>query len=164
MKLTAVLIAAALMAGAGTWLLVDAHSLRSSASARNEAIVDAAATAEVSASITNSLNRIFSYSFDQTEITERAATTVLRGGARDSYRQLFAQVRELAPQQKLVLTTRVASVAVQTLTGDHAQALVFLDQSATRVDNNTSSTAAAQLSVTAKREGDVWVITDLEPR
>ena len=166
LPLTVVLLAAAaaLLVAAAAWLAVDAHGMTASASARNRALVDRAATAEVSASVSNSLNKIFSYSFDKTEVTEQAATGVLRGRALDTYRQLFTQVRALAPQQKLVLTTRVVSSAVQYLDGDHAQLLVFLDQSATRVDNNSTSAAAAQLSITAKREGDLWIITELTPR
>jgi Mce-associated membrane protein len=89
---------------------------------------------------------------------------VLRGEARDTYDKLFAQVRELAPDQKLVLTTRVVSTAVQELRADSARLLVFLDQSATRADKDASNAAAAQLSVTARREGDRWVITGMAPR
>lgn len=163
--LTAVLLGVAvLLAGVGIWLMLDAHGMRGSESARNQALVDSAATAEVSAAVSNSLNRVFSYSFDKTEVTEQAAASVLRGKALEAYRQLFAQVRALAPGQKLVLTTRVVSSAVQFLDGDQARLLVFLDQSATRADNNSTSAAAAQLSITAKREGGMWVITDLVPR
>jgi Mce-associated membrane protein len=164
LRLPVLLLAAAVaVASTGVWLTVAAHGLRSSPSARNRALLDTAATAEVNSSITTSLNRIFSYSYDKTEATEQAATQVLRGPALDTYHQLFTQVRALAPQQKLVLTTRVVSSAVQFLAGDDARLLVFLDQSATRVDNNSTSAAAAQLSVTAKREGGIWIITDLIP-
>jgi Mce-associated membrane protein len=158
------LAAAVLLVGAGVWLTITAGGLRTSPSVRNRALLDPAATAEVNASVTTSLNKIFSYSYDKTEVTEQAAAQVLRGGALDTYHQLFAQVRALAPQQKLVLTTRVVSSAVQYLNGDDARLLVFLDQSATRVDNNSTGASAAQLSVTAKREGGIWIITDLVPR
>jgi len=63
-----------------------------------------------------------------------------------------------------MLTTKVVDSGVTTLQGDHAQLLVFLDQSATRGDNNQSSLAAAELTVTAQRQGDHWVITDLRTR
>lgn len=163
--LPALLLAAAvLLGGAGGWLLLAGQHARSTASATNRALVDPATTAEVSASVTNSLNKIFSYSYDKTAVTEQAASEVLRGGALDTYRALFGQVRALAPEQKLVLTTRVVHIAVAYLDGDRAQALVFLDQSATRADTNSTSAAAAQLSVTVKREGNKWVITDLTPR
>jgi Mce-associated membrane protein len=163
MRLPVVLvIVAAVLVGAGVWLTVDAH--RSPEPSRNQALVDRAATAEVTASVSSSLNRIFSYSFETTGVTEQAATTVLRGKALESYRGLYAQVRQLAPEQKLVLTTRVLHAAVQQLTDDHATLLVFLDQSSTRIGTNSTSAAAAQLSVTAKREGDMWVITDLTPK
>lgn len=164
-RLPVVLTAAAVvLTGAGAWFVIDTNQIRSSASAQNQALVDPATTAEVSAAVTNALNRIFSYSYERTEVTEQAATAVLRGAARTAYDQLFAQVRAQAPAQKLVLTTRVVSIAVQELRGEHARLLVFLDQSATRADNGTTNASAAQLSVTAKREHDTWVITELVAR
>jgi len=157
-------VAAVVLAGAGGWAVLAADDLRSSAAVRNSALVDTGRTAEVTAAVSSSLNQIFSYSYDKTEVTEQAADAVLRGSARDTYDKLFAEVRDKAPAQKLVLTTRVVSSAVQLLEGDRARLLVFLDQSATRADAGTSSAAAAQLSVTVKREGGHWVITDLAPR
>jgi Mce-associated membrane protein len=157
-------VVAVLLVAAGTWALVAAGNLRDSAAARNSALVDTGRTAEVSAAVSAALNQIFSYSYDKTDVTEQAAKAVLRGGALDTYDKLFGEVQAKAPEQKLVLTTRVVYSAVQTLEGDRAQLLVFLDQSATRVDTNTTSAAAAQLSITAKREGGHWVITDMAPR
>lgn len=158
------LAVAVLLSGAGTWLLIAGQHARSTASATNHALVDPATTAEVSAAVTNALNKIFSYSYDKTEVTEQAADDVLRGKALDTYRELFSQVRTLAPAQKLVLSTRVVHIAVSYLDGDRAQVLAFLDQSATRADTDSTSAAGAQLSVTVKREGNKWVITDLTPR
>lgn len=157
-------VVAALLVGAGAWAFVVAGSLRDSPAARNSALVDTGATAEVNAAVTTALNQIFSYSYDKTDITEKAAKAVLRGDALTTYDKLFAEVRAKAPGQKLVLTTRVVYAAVQSLDGDRAQLFVFLDQSATRVDTNTTSAAAAQLSITAKRENGHWVITDMVPR
>jgi len=158
------LVLAVVVAGAGGWFLYRAQSLRSAPSAANTALIDTARTAEVSAAVTTGLNRVFSYSYDKTADTERAATAILRGPAREAYDKLFADVRRLAPEQKLVLTTRVVSAAVQSIEGDTAKVLVFLDQSATRADTGTANAAAAQLLITAKREGDHWVIADMEPR
>ncbi len=158
------LAAAVLLAGAGVWFTVEARSAASNPAAANRALTDVGATADVTSSITLSMNRIFSYSYDKTDVTEKAATAVLRGPARDSYDKLFAQVRAKAPEQKLVLTSRVSAIAVQELDNGHARLLVFLDQSAVRADNNATNSAAAQLSVTAERSGDGWVITDLAPR
>jgi Mce-associated membrane protein len=157
-------VLAALLAGAGTWALVAANGLRDSGAAHNTALVDTGRTAEVNSAVSSALNQVFSYSYDKTEVTEQAAAAVLRGEALEVYDRLFAQVRAEAPAQKLVLTTRVVHSAVQSLEGDRARLLVFLDQSATRVDTNTTNAAAAQLSVTAKREGGRWVITDMAAR
>ncbi|OXM57756.1 hypothetical protein CFP71_06285 [Amycolatopsis thailandensis] len=164
-KLFLILLAvAAVLVAAGVWFTLEARSISAAPSAANTALTDVGATAEVNSAVTVALNKIFSYSFDRTDVTEKAAASALRGKALESYNQLFAQVREKAPAQKLVLTTRVSSSAVQELGDGKARLLVFLDQAATRADNNSSTTAAAQLSITAEREGDNWVITDLVPR
>ncbi|MEV6642870.1 hypothetical protein [Amycolatopsis sp. NPDC051371] len=165
LRLPALLLAAALvLTGAGVWFTLEAHSAAGNPAAGNLALTDVGATADVTSAVTLAMNRIFSYSYDKTDVTEKAAAAVLRGSAKDSYDKLFAQVRQKAPEQKLVLTSRVSAIAVQELRNGHARLLVFLDQSAVRADNNATDSAAAQLSVTAERTGDGWVVTELEPR
>ncbi|WP_328646542.1 hypothetical protein OHS58_46765 [Amycolatopsis sp. NBC_00348] len=165
LRLPALLLAAALLlTGAGVWFTLEARSASGNPAADNLALTDVGATADVTSAVTLAMNRIFSYSYDKTDVTEKAAAAVLRGSAKDSYDKLFAQVREKAPQQKLVLTSRVSAIAVQDLRNGHARLLVFLDQSAVRADNNATDSAAAQLSVTAEHTGDGWVVTELEPR
>lgn len=164
-RLPALLLAAAIvLAGAGVWFTLEARSAASNPAAANLALTDVGATAEVTSAVTVAMNQIFSYSYDRTDVTEKAAAAVLRGNAKDSYDKLFAEVRQKAPAQKLVLTSRVSSIAVQELENGHARLLVFLDQSAVRADNNATDSAAAQLSVTAERTPGGWVVTDLEPR
>lgn len=165
LRLPALLLAAALvLAGAGAWFTLEARSTSADPAAGNLALTDVGATADVTSAITLAMNRIFSYSYDKTDVTEKAAAAVLRGDAKTSYDKLFAQVRQKAPEQKLVLTSRVSAIAVQELRNGHARLLVFLDQSAVRADNNATDSAAAQLSVTAEHTGDGWVVTALEPR
>lgn len=151
-----VLAVALVFAGLGAWFTAEANALRAKE-------FDAPAAAEVTASVTISLNRIFSYGYDHTEVTEHAAANVLRGPALAAYQRLFGQVRQLAPPQHLVLTTRVVDSAVETLTGDRAVLLVFLDQSAVRGDGIPTA-AASQLAVTAERTGPAWFITGMVPR
>lgn len=134
----------------------------------NVALLDPAATTSVGGQISQTLAAVLSYRFDDTETTERAATAGLTGQARLEYDQLFTQVRAQAPAQKLVLTTRVVAVGVTSMTGDTdgstARLLVFVDQSATRGDDNAASASAAQLSVTATKVGGHWLISGLQPR
>ncbi|QKV81268.1 hypothetical protein HUT10_18295 [Amycolatopsis sp. Hca4] len=158
------LAAAVLLTGAGVWFTLEARSAAANPAAANRALTDVAATADVTSAVTLAVNRIFSYSYDRTDVTEKAAAAVLRGSAKDSYEKLFAEVRRKAPEQKLVLTSRVSAIAVQELENGHARLLVFLDQSAVRADNNATDSAAAQLSVTAEHTNGGWVVTELEPR
>lgn len=158
------LAAAVVLTGAGVWFTLEARSAADTPAASNLALTDVGATADVSSAVSLAVNRIFSYSYDRTDVTEKAAAAVLRGPAKDSYDKLFAEVRRKAPEQKLVLTSRVSAIAVQELKNGHARLLVFLDQSAVRADNNATDSAAAQLSVTAEHTTGGWVITELEPR
>ncbi|MEU4252427.1 hypothetical protein AB0F15_33995 [Amycolatopsis sp. NPDC026612] len=164
-RLPALLLAAAvLLTGAGVWFTLEARATAANPAAANLALTDVGATADVTSAVTVAMNQIFSYSYDRTDVTEKAAAAVLRGAAKDSYDKLFAEVRRKAPEQKLVLTSRVSAIAVQELRNGHARLLVFLDQSAVRADNNATDSAAAQLSVTAEHTDGHWVVTALEPR
>ena len=148
----------------GVWFRLEATSLWDDPAAANRALVDPAQTSKVVGDVDAALGKVFSYRYDNTAATEQAAKETLAGNALGQYDDLFAQVRSLAPAQKLMLSTKVVDSGVTLLQGDHAQLLVFLDQSATRGDNDQSSLAAAELTVTAQRQGDRWVITDLRTR
>lgn len=54
------------------------------------------------------------------------------------------------------------------LDGDSARLLVFLDQTSrrdnVRQDKATATSAAAQLTVTARFQGDRWLIVDIKAR
>lgn len=155
---------AVLFAGLAGWFTVEADHARGGAAADNSALVDTPATAAVLNQVDDGLGKIFSYKFDSPAATEQAANQVLAGAAKDQYNQLFAEVRQLAPAQKLTLVSKVVTAGVTYLDADHATLLVFLDQDATRADTGDSSTGAAQLTVTATRTGPTWHITALQAR
>ena len=148
----------------GIWGRLEAAGLWADPATANQALVDPAATSKVIGDVDAALGKVFSYRYDNTAATEEAARQSLTGNAKGQYTELFAQVKSQAPAQKLMLTTKVVDSGVTMLQGEHAQLLVFLDQSATRGDNNQSSLAAAELTVTAQRQGDHWLITDLRTR
>ena len=148
----------------GIWFRLEATSLWDEPATANQALVDPAATSKVIGDVNAALGKVFSYRYDNTAATEQAAKQSLQGNAQNQYNDLFAQVRQQAPAQKLTVNTKVVDSGVTLVQGEHAQLLVFLDQSATRGDNNQSSLAAAELTVTAQRQGDHWVITDLRTK
>jgi Mce-associated membrane protein len=150
--------------GLGVWFRLEATSLWDDPATANQALVDPAATSKVIGDVNAALGKVFSYRYDNTAATEQAAKETLKGNAQNQYNDLFAQVQQQAPAQKLMLSTKVVDSGVTMLQGEHAQLLVFLDQSATRGDNNQSSLAATELTVTAQRQGDHWVITDLRTK
>lgn len=156
------LLAAALVATGllGAFL---AWQIRSSDAAGNLAVVDADATAEVQAEVSQALGAVLTYNYEDPAPTQAAAEALLSGDAREEYDTLFASLQERAPDQELVLTAQVQAVAVKTLDEDSAELLVFLDQSSQRADDDEASVSAAQLAVEAERGSDGWVITGLEP-
>jgi Mce-associated membrane protein len=128
---------------------------------RNTALTDAAATSDLLGQVNKAVETVFSFDFTDTAKTRAAAQNLLRDRAVEQYNQLFEQVRQLAPAQKLVLTTTIRATSVIRLEGDEALLLVLADQRSTRGDTNQTSNAAAQLTVTARKNGDIWTIGDL---
>ena len=155
-------IAAVFVAG-GCGFFHEAHQLRSAEAARNRALTDTEATARVAGEIDNALARVFSYTPDGTATAERSARAVLDGRAARQYRDLFAQVRDDLADQRVTLSTEAVRTGVIELDGGRARALVFLDQTSRRGDGE-ATTAAAQLTVTARLVNDRWRIVDLKPR
>lgn len=163
--LAAVVVALLLAGGA---FLHGAHQLRSTPSARNTALTDAAATARVGGDVGEGLARIFSYTPTSDDAVERSVGTVLAGRAARQYTDLFAQVRAKLVEQRVTLSTRTVRTGVIELDGDSARLLVFLDQTSrrdgARQDRATATSAAAQLTVTARFQGDRWLIVDIKAR
>jgi Mce-associated membrane protein len=128
----------------------------------DRAVLDGVATTDVTGDVTTALTRIFSYTPTDVDAAQRAASQVLTGAAAAQYTKIFGQVRRQAPAQRVTLTTRVVRAGVISLTGDTARLLVFLDQTATRAGKADGTPAAAQLTVTARRDDGHWTITELK--
>ncbi|MFE9560238.1 hypothetical protein ACFYM0_03940 [Streptomyces sp. NPDC006487] len=147
----------------GSAFFQGAHHLRSTASAQNRALTDTAATDRVSGEVGDGLARIFSYTPTGADATERSARSVLAGRAARQYGDLFAQLRANLETQKITLSTQAVRTGVIELDGNTARLLVLLDQTSRR-DEGATTSAAAQLTVTARFHGDRWQIVDIKAR
>ncbi|WP_293780717.1 hypothetical protein [uncultured Aeromicrobium sp.] len=155
-----VLIGVLVAVGIAGWL--TAWSIQQNAAAQNAALIDPGATADVQAQVSQALTRVLSYDFNDPKATEDAAEQFLTGAAREEYETLYTTLQEQAPGQELVLTAQVRVAGVKELRDDSAELLVFLDQTSRRAGDEEASVSAAQLAVSAERDGDAWTITDLE--
>ncbi|MFJ8795209.1 hypothetical protein [Streptomyces sp. NPDC102462] len=157
----AVLAVALVLAGGG--FFYGAHRLTSDASARNRALTDTEATTRVAGDVGNGLARVFSYTPDGLDAAERSARSVLDGRAARQYAQLLGRIRAELAEQRVTLSTQAVRVGVIELDGHSARLLVFLDQ-VSRRGKAAPTSAAAQLTVTARREHDQWRIVDITTR
>lgn len=154
------LCVAMLLAGALCWLL--AHGRSGEAADRDRALYDASATTEVEGQVGTGLARVLTFDYRRPEATRAAADELMRGTARSQYDQLYAALADLAPKQRLSTTVEVRDTAVQSLVGDTAKVLVFLDQTSTRGSDGQRSVGAAQVQVTARMIDGAWRIVDLD--
>ncbi|MFD7710742.1 hypothetical protein ACFV6E_37925 [Streptomyces sp. NPDC059785] len=154
---------AAVLVLAGCAFFYGAHQLRNTPSAGNHALTDAEATTRVAGDVSNALARVFSYTPDGLAATERSADSVLDGRAARQYAELMDRVRADLKKQRVTLSTQAVRTGVIELDGDSARLLVFLDQVSDRGKDGTTS-AAAQLTVTARWEKDQWRIVDIRTR
>ncbi|MGW5718903.1 hypothetical protein ACWEVP_22215 [Amycolatopsis sp. NPDC003865] len=155
-RVLAVVVVLAL--GCAVWFGIETASL---SPGDNEALVDSAGTAAVSAEVGDAVKAVFSYDYANLARTERAASDVLVGDAVRQYRDQFASARTRATAEKLVRTTTVRAVGVRSLVGDDASLLLFLDQQTVTQGGGAPSSSVAQLAVTAKRIDGRWKLATL---
>lgn len=151
------LLVAAILGGLGTFFLTKSRSVSYDA-----ALVDSATTSAVNGQIREAVEKSFSYNFADVESTEKAARELLTGKALCQYNAVFGPVREIAPQQKLVVTVRVVSSAVSSLKDGRATVLVFADQVTTRTTDNQTGGGTAMLRVSAVDDGGRWKIDNMQ--
>ncbi|MDX3373626.1 hypothetical protein PV390_04325 [Streptomyces sp. ME02-6991-2A] len=163
-RLPALLCALTVLLGAfAAWAFTSAASLRDEPARQNTALTDIARTSEVKGRIGEAVGAVFSYDFASPARSDRAAKTHLTGRAVQQHKDMLAEVRAQAPQQKLVLTTTVTASGVEYLDGDRARLLIFADQSNTRTGKDEETTyAAAMFAVDAVRRGDTWRIAAID--
>lgn len=152
------LVAAVVCAGLAGWFGYENYRLRYLGPAANQSLIDVAATSEVNGQVSEAMERLFSYDFNDTAKTERAAKEILVGSAVEKYDDLFRVVREQAPEQQLVVTTTVRSSAVTWLQGNRAEVLLFVDQHAMRSTTGESTVGPAQVTVGAVKQDGKWKI------
>ncbi|MGW4732911.1 hypothetical protein ACWEQC_27660 [Streptomyces shenzhenensis] len=163
LRRTAVVVLAVALVLAGCGFFYGAHQVRSTASARNRALTDTEATTRVAGDVGNALARVFSYTPEGLDAAERSARSVLDGRAARQYAELLGRIRAELTEQRVTLSTQAVRVGVLELDDDSARLLVFLDQVARR-DRAAATSAAAQLTVTARWEHDRWRIVDIRTR
>ncbi|WP_432111538.1 hypothetical protein [Streptomyces sp. YPW6] len=162
--LPAVLCALTVLLGAvAVWAFTSAANLRDQPARQNTALTDIGRTSEVKGRISEAVGAVFSYDYASPARSDRAASTYLTGRAVQQHKDMLADVREQAPEQKLVLTTTVTESGVEFLDGDRARLLIFADQSNTRTGKDEETTyAAAMFAVDAVRRGDTWLIAAID--
>ncbi len=145
------------------WFRGEANQLSGSAAASNSALVDVGTTAQVSGQVRAAVERIYSYDFARLDDNERAAGEVITGPFAADFREQFALVRKLAPEQQAVVVARVLNLGVKMLDGDRAIVVLFIDQQASRGIETSQLSVAGRLTVTAQRVDGNWKIADIEP-
>jgi Mce-associated membrane protein len=149
-----------LVGGLAVWFGVQWSHAKGSGT--NTALVDAATTSEVAGQVTTAVNSVFSYDYTNLAKTEQAVPKVLTGTALCQYNELFKEVRQQAPGQRLVLTTTVQDKGVELLQGDRARVLLALDQHDTRAQTNQTTDSQAVIAVNVVRQGGAWKISSID--
>jgi Mce-associated membrane protein len=156
----ALAVVTVLVGGLAVWFGVQWGHAKSTSG--NTALVDAATTSEVAGQVTAAVNTVFSYDYTNLAKTQQAVSKVLTGTALCQYNELFKQVKQQAPGQKLVLTTTVQDKGVELLQGDRARVLLALDQHDTRAETNQTTDSQAVVAVNAVRQGSAWKISSID--
>jgi hypothetical protein len=163
--LVALLLVVALLGAAGAYYFSGKAAEASLAyPANNDALIDKAATAQVTSDVTEAIQAAYSYDSGQLDADENRALSFITGSYVDQFKQNFAQVRQLGPQAKLSLQSTVAAIGVETLSDDNATLLVMLNQVGRRGNSAQPLTANIRLSVTAEKLDGQWKVSEVDTK
>jgi Mce-associated membrane protein len=145
------------LGGLAAWFGLEAHNVTSTPTARNTAVTDAAATSAVRSQMTSAVSALFTYNYAHPARTTQAVHGLLTGAATAQYSSLFGQVSEAPASDKVVVSTTVTRVGVESLTGDQARVLVFAEIKQSE-SGAAAQSGAVTLAVNAVRQGSTWKI------
>ncbi|MFH8441321.1 hypothetical protein ACH4D3_08840 [Streptomyces sp. NPDC018026] len=170
-----------LLGGFAGWARAEAEGLRSEPARSNTALTDLARTSEIKGQVAKAVDRLFSYDHADPGALDKAAKDLLTGEAVGQHRDLLADVRARADEQKAVITTTVTESAVERIDGDRARVLVYADQSSVATTGKKAATeqkdkagegaaaapdegvyAAAMLAVDVVHRDGRWLVSALD--
>ena len=157
-KVTAVLLAVALIASAGLtgWLYVNQY--------RPDQQTDPAAAKVALDAATSGTIALLSYSPESLDQDFAAARSRLTGDFLSYYTQFTEQIVTPAAKEKSVKTTAsVVRAAVADIEPDAAEVLVFINQTTTSKENPDGAFAASSVKVGLKKVDGAWLIESFDP-
>ncbi|MDT7670469.1 MAG: Mce-associated rane protein, partial [Pseudonocardiales bacterium] len=160
----ALLLVTVVGAGAAYFCWTKAQQAADARPTGNIAFVDPLSTAGVRDQVSKAIEAIYSYDSTQLDDSENRALSFITGDYSDEFKQNFATVRQLAPQEKAQLTSTVVEAGVQSLTESRATLLVMVNQVGHRGDNPQPLRAAVRLSVTAEKVGGQWKVSGVNQK
>ena len=150
------------LGGLAAWFASQASNLNSAPSAQNSALANSAATSQITSQARTAISALFSYNYAAPGPTTAAASRWLTGAAVQQYARLFGEVHQEAPKEKLVVTTTVSNIGVETLQGDSARALVFVTESDRKGTGGATASAPAMLAINLTQTNGTWKIDGID--
>jgi Mce-associated membrane protein len=123
--------------------------------ADRQAAMQAASTATV---------KVLTYSPDTVEQDVTAASAMLTGDFLAYYKQFTSQIVIPSAREKRVATTAtVVRAGVESLTGQNASILVFVNQSTTSQEKPSPATTSSSVQVDLAKVNGTWLINRFNP-
>ncbi len=161
LRVAALVLATLVFAGLAVFFKIK-HS-EVAAATGNTALIDVATTAQVKQEMSTAAESLFSIDYNDLGKTEQAAKDLLANDeVRQKYESLMGEVKRLAPEQKIVVTVKATRSAVILLDDNRAKVMVYIDQTATRTDQNQSSAGGAAMWFTTEKRDGAWKVIDMD--
>ncbi|WP_224392225.1 nuclear transport factor 2 family protein [Pseudonocardia sp. ICBG1293] len=160
LAVTVLLVAAAAFFGA-EW-----YRTTFTGSASNTALTDVGATAQVGEQVGEAITKVYSFDYARLQQAEDDARGVITPGFQPEFDKIFGSVKDLAPQQKAVVTATIPKLAVASIDGDRATVYAFVNQVIRRQADGGApqeGAAAARLRVDAQFVDGRWKISAMTP-
>lgn len=128
----------------------------------NRALIDTTRTDDLRTHAKEVSEQLFSYSHTDLRKHESTFAELTTGEFRNTYTELFADTVSQADDIKLTVMSTVKDAGVRVLNDDHAEVLVFLDQTSTRADTNSTTAGQAMFLATFTLVDGDWKVSDID--
>jgi Mce-associated membrane protein len=122
----------------------------------------AEASSQAQGAAETAVTTILAYDYRHLDQDQQAAGELMTASYRKKYDELFAVIKQNAPEVKPVVTVQVVASGIVRSGDDRVQVLVFVNRPTTNAKSTTPVISRDQVVMTMVKQGDGWLVDGLD--
>jgi Mce-associated membrane protein len=122
----------------------------------------AEASSQAQGAAETAVTTILAYDYRHLDQDQQAAGELMTASYRKKYDELFAVIKQNAPEVKPVVTVQVVASGIVRSGDDRVQVLVFVNRPTTNAKSTEPVISRDQVVMTMVKQGDTWLVDGLD--